>query len=89
VADITGTCARTLAYWQARDGVEADIDSVFAPHGALVYGDAAEHVQAIADVVELLAVDDLHPEADPSAYVATLRSACAPDIARLVEDGSK
>ena len=45
--------------------------------------------QAIADLVELLAVDDLHPEADPSAYVAALRAVCEPDIARLVGDASK
>ena len=87
VADVTGTSARTLAYWQGRDGVKANIDSAFAPRGALVYGDAVEHAQAIADVVELLAIADLHPEADPSAYVAALRSACAPDISRLVDDG--
>ncbi len=53
----------------------------------VVYGDAVGHAQAIADVVELLAIGDLHPEADPSAYVAALRSACAPDISRLVDDG--
>ena len=89
VADVTGTSARTLAYWRGRDGVEPDIDSVFAPGGALVYGDAVGHAQAIAAVVEHLAVDDLHPRADPSAYVAALRSVCEPDIARLVKDGSK
>lgn len=89
MADITGTSARTLAYWQGRDGVEPDIDSVFAPRGPLVYGDAVGLAQAIADMVEVLAVDDLHPETDPSAYVAALRSACEPDIGRLVDDGSK
>ena len=89
VADITGTSARTLAYWRGRDGVEADVDSAFVPRGPLVYGDAVGHAQAIADVVELLAVDDLHPEADPLAYVAALRAVCEPDIARLVNDASK
>lgn len=89
MADITGTSARTLAYWPGRDGVEADVDSAFVPRGPLVYGDAGGHAQAIADVVELLAVDDLRPEAGPSAYDAALRAVCEPDIARLVDDASK
>jgi hypothetical protein len=89
IADTMGIGARTLRYWEARDGVQADLDSVFAPQGPLLYGDAIAHAHAVADVVELLAVDLVHSEADPSEYVAALRLACEPDIARLVDDASK
>lgn len=69
-----GISARTLVHWERRDKVRPNADSIMAPRDALLYGDAVHFPDAVADVVELLALDDPEKTPELSAYVAALRA---------------
>jgi hypothetical protein len=74
VADVLGISARTLVHWERRDKVRPN--DIVGPSGALLYGDTVHFPDAVADIVELLALDDEShaPVPERTYYVEALRA---------------